>query len=522
MCRISGAYDKDNISRLRNVERMNRLQKAGGPDGDLYVDDSNNHITFAHRRLAIIDLTQRGEQPVFNKQFTMTYNGEFYSYKNEFPNAPNDTLALFESICALGIKRTLSLIDGMFAFAVYDQQEKQIHCVVDHFAQKPLFYYHTKNKFYFASWPAALYDLEQSWELDREALQSYWLLGSVMGDNSLFRGIKKLNASEWLTYDIQTDTITIQRYWQPKFQDNTNDIEDLIFDAIDKVKISDVPIHIFLSGGIDSTLVASRFQGGQAIHLDSPELNYAQHVADKFNIQLKHIHPKQIDVEACYTDYVTKSGLPSMACLQPYITAKEVSKHGKVAISANGADELFFGYSRTHDNLGQFDINHMYRMSANFPPQPKGIAIPVGTFGQGRRFELASYVQFDLNQTLDFASMCHGLEVRNPFLDHRLVEMALSIPEAEHRKEGNKTILKRILSNLGFDDKFLNRPKLGFSLYSQPENLESLVSQAWKWVQQNGFLQVEEKKLTPRDKKYLEMSALGFWYWWKVWQNKIK
>lgn len=529
MCRIAGAYDKDNIKRLLAISGMTEYQHRGGPDarGVKTVDD----VTFGHNRLSIIDLTQFGEQPQRADRYMIIYNGEIYNFKDFAPLSRNDTQAILYTIENKGIEATLPYLNGMFAIGIYDKQEKQIHCIVDRFAQKPLYYYHKAGKFYFASWPAALYDLEDSWELDRDALQSYWLLGSVTGDNSLFKGIKKVYGSEWLTYDIKTDKITIKRYWQPQFQDHTNGIEDLVFDAIDKTKVSDVPIHIFLSGGIDSTLVASRFANGQAVHLDSPERQYAEQVADKFNISLKVINPTEISAADALIDYSRQTGEPTMAGLIPYITAKEVSKHGKVAITANGADELFFGYDRTHDDLTEKQINHTYRnidrpeWSPVWPfygtfktPNNEGIKSKMN----GRMWELEGYVQFDLNKTLDFASMCHGLEVRAPFLDHRLVEMALSIHEKEHRAKGNKTILKQMLWRLGFNKQFTDRPKQGFSLHYQPANLPELISFAWQWVKANGYLTVNDKHLTPRDKKYLEMSALGFYYWFQVWNGKIR
>lgn len=520
MCRIAGAYDKDNIKRLLAISGMTEYQHRGGPDarGVKTVDD----VTFGHNRLSIIDLTQLGEQPQRAERYMITYNGEIYNFKDFAPLSRNDTQAILYTIENKGIEATLPYLNGMFAIGIYDKQEKQIHCIVDRFAQKPLYYYHKAGKFYFASWPAALYDLEDSWELDRDALQSYWLLGSVMGENSLFKGIKKLNASEWLSYDIKTDKITIKRYWQPQFQDHTNGIEDLVFDAIDKTKVSDVPIHIFLSGGIDSTLVASRFTNGQAVHLDSPERQYAEQVAHKFNIDLKVINPTEISAADALIDYSRQTGEPTMAGLIPYITAKEVSKHGKVAITANGADELFFGYDRTSDDITGKQLGHILRISANFTPNPLGEGIPLLHKANGRHFELLSYVQFDLNKTLDFASMCHGLEVRAPFLDHRLVEMALSIHEKEHRAKGNKTILKQMLWRLGFTKQFTDRPKQGFSLHYQPANLPELIRFAWQWVKANGYLTVNDKHLTPRDKKYLEMSALGFYYWFQVWNGKIR
>jgi asparagine synthase (glutamine-hydrolysing) len=525
MCRIAGGYDTNNSARLKNVEAMNDFQKRGGPDGGMVMDDTDNHITFGHRRLSIIDLTESGRQPMTTQRYVLTYNGEWYDYKDHCPTAKNDTLALLESIDAIGINKTLSIINGMFAFAVFDEYEQEIHLAVDRFAQKPLYYYHKDNRFYFASWPAALYDLETSWRINNDALQSYWLLGSVMGEDSIFCGIKKLNASEHLTYSIRENKIKIECYWEPQYEDKTDNIEELVVDAIRLTKVSDVPIHIFLSGGIDSTLVASQNYGGQAIHLDSPELEYAQLVADKFKINLRVIKPETIKTEEYLNDYSRQCGEPTMAGIIPYTTAKETAKFGKVAITANGADELFFGYDRMCNYYAQKD--GIYRASAFKSDSIESMIernynITRSSEGKAQKRELYSYVQFDLNKTLDFASMCHGLEVRSPFLDHRLVEMALSIHEQEHRRNGNKTILKNILRNIGFNDVFLNRPKLGFSLFSKPENLDRLIINAWDWVHENGFLNVKGLTLSGRDKKYLEMSALGFYYWFKAWKHKIK
>ena len=122
----------------------------------------------------------------------------------------------------------------------------------------------------------------------------------------------------------------------------------------------------------------------------------------------------------------------------------------------------------------------------------------------------------------NFASMCHSLEVRSPFLDHRLVEMALSIPEAKHREQGNKTILKRMLRKFGFNDQFLNRPKIGFSLYKTPETMPDLIKKAVNWCLTEGYLLCDWNTLSVRDARYLEMSCLGFYYWFETWKNKIQ
>jgi asparagine synthase (glutamine-hydrolysing) len=344
-----------------------------------------------------------------------------------------------------------------------------------------------------------------------------------MGEDSLWDGIKKLTGSHHLTYDIQKNEVQVERYWTPQYQENTSGIEDLVLDAINKVKVSDVPVYVFLSGGIDSTLVASQCSGMSAVHLNGPEYAYAKRAADRFGLKLIQVNPEEIEVEKSLQDFAFQFGEPCMAALIPYITAKEVSKYAKVAISANSADELFFGYDRTRQDYT--DLKHIFRWPLATQLQQLDLCHfwHACEYGAGRWKEIDTYVQYDLNKTLDAASMCHSLEVRSPFLDHRLVEMALSIPEGRHidMRLGRKAILKRMLQNFGFDHEFLTRPKQGFSLFSEPKDLELLKVKAWAFVKQNGFLECNDKQLNGRDKKYLEMSALSFWQWYEVWKNKL-
>lgn len=510
MCGIGGAYNYPNEVVLNILQ----AQSKRGPDS---LNLKKSKVLFGHNLLAIIG---HQEQPLESDRYLLTYNGEWYDFR-DFYNVASDSLALLRHFEKRGTK-AVDDVNGMFAIGLYDKVDEKIHLFVDRFGQKPLYYYHEWNKFAFASNPSGLYQLKDKWEIDKDALQSYWLLGSVMGSDGLLKGVKKLTASEHLTYDIKSNKVSIERYYEPKFQTNTNGIEDLVLDAIRKVKVSDVPVHIFLSGGIDSTLVASQFEGGQAIHLDSPEYVYAKQAAEKFHVELKIVYPQDINVEESLRDFASQAGEPCMGALIPYITAKEVSKFGRVAITANGADELFFGYNRTHDMVSPEQRDHIYRGSAfkDFPCLPY-CDYPAKWTTNGRFIELTTYVQYDLNKTLDFASMCHSLEVRSPFLDHRLVEMALSIPESVHRKQGNKTILKNMLRKMGFNSQFLDRHKLGFSLHKQPENMDLLIEKAWFWVQAEGFLRIDTKKLNGRDLKYLQMSALSFYYWYLVWKDKI-
>jgi asparagine synthase (glutamine-hydrolysing) len=516
-CRISGTVGYPPSV----VGKMVLHQKPGGPDFINWQQVSINpfNVVFGHNRLSIIDLSSSGNQPMSSDRYTITYNGEIYNYK-ELGSESSDTRVLLSYIGRYGIEKALNDINGMFAFGLFDSHKNEITLAVDRFGQKPIYYYHSGNKFAFASSPGALYALQDKWGLDRDALQSYWLLGSTMGDNGLFKGIKKLTGSHYLIYNLHTNQITIKKYWEPKFQENTNGIEDLVLDAIQKVKVSDVPIHIFLSGGIDSTLVASQFQGGEAIHLDGPEQSYARRASIKFNINLKVINP-EFDTEDCLKDFAFQSGEPSMAALIPYVTSRETAKYGKVSISANGADELFFGYDRTTESNSIAQMKHVFRFDFLKNAGFKWDYDINNMLAKGRWFELNTYVQFDLNKTLDFASMCHGLEVRSPFLDHRLVEMALSIPEKQHRNPKNKTILKNMLRKFHFDNAFIERPKLGFSLHNKPKNMPELIKKALDFVKNEGFLVCDDRKLNARDKSYLGISALSFYYWHETWKHKI-
>jgi asparagine synthase (glutamine-hydrolysing) len=528
MCGIAGGVNFDNVHGL-----LKHQTKRGLDNTQVWGDGSS--IQLGHNRLSILDLSEKGNQPMTYGQHHLTYNGEIYNYRellNQVNSVQayddsgtggifgNDAVALLHYIAEFGIERSLQSANGMYAYCYFDAKNQQIHLVVDRFGQKPLYYYHSGVTFVFASSIGALLQIKDKWEIDEEGLRSYWLLGSTMGDKTFFKGINRLTGSHHLTYDINKNQVSIERYWTPQFIENTSGIEDLILDAINLVRVSDVPIYTFLSGGIDSTLVASQFRGGNAVHLGEKEWEYAKLAADKFDMNLIQVNPDDSNIEESLKNYAFQVGEPSMAALIPYITAKEVSKFAKVAISANGADELFFGYDRMSNaklqNAGMFrtsafSIDHLYA-------EP-----PMANLGWQQSKELDFYVQYDLNKTLDGASMCHSLEVRSPFLDHRLVEMALSIPEGKHLSPslGRKTILKSMLKKMGFAHDFLVRPKLGFSLHREPEGMEDLKTKAWKFVKENGFLKCDDSKLSGRDERYLKMAALSFYYWYEVWKTKL-
>lgn len=509
MCGISGI-----IGIGGDISEMVRVQHKRGPDNNhistTMVDQEHKILFLGHNRLSIIDLSERGDQPMRSGRYTLTYNGEIYNFK-DLPGHGNDAARLLESIEQHGLESTLKTINGMYAFALYDRLLDELHLVCDRFGQKPLYYYHDENVFAFASTPAALLHLKEKWHINSESVRTYFMLGSVMG-HSIFDGIKKVQGAHHIRYVVGANAITENRYWYPEFKEDTSNIEELVVDAIEKVKVADVPVYLFLSGGIDSTVVASLSQGMDAIHLDGPEKGYAVDVANKFGINLHIVDPSDVEAYEAICDY-SMSGEPSMSGIIPWITSKEVSKFCKVAITANGADELFFGYDRTQDEPTVKQFAHLFRMDYGPPPE---IDLIDKRLSIGRWWELQTYVQCDLNKTLDFASMAHSLEVRAPFLDHRLVECALSIPQRDH---GRKAILKNMLRRHGFGNKFLERPKMGFSLYKSPLGYDALKEEAFKWCIEQGF--IKNIGYEKRDWMYLKAAAAGFYGWYQTWKHKL-
>ena len=535
MCGIIG-YCTPNDIPSSHAWMLNGMkhQADRGPDGSTYQQYKNDHYTagFGHNRLSIIDLSDNGKQPIKYGPFTLTFNGEIYNYKylRSYLSAAddlgktdeyNDAHTLIRYISKFGLNKALNDVSGMFAFALHDSRNDTITLVTDHFNQKPLYYYHTGFTIHFASTPAVLYGCQLNWKIDHNALRTYWMLGGVIGENQIMQGIKKLTAGQMVTYHCPSGRIQKHRWYTPAPRAGKKDIETLVYEAIDEMKVSDVPVCIFLSGGIDSSLVASRFAGGTAIHLASPETEYAKQVADHFHINLLECTPADYHIDEILKDYVTKSGEPTMAGPIPWITAKEARKYTKVAVIANGADELFFGYDRIHNDTQRRSVaqnNHMMRGSIFSHAELEQHRSP----NSSRLTELDIFIQYDLNRTLDFASMCHGLEVRSPFLNHKLVEAALAIPELEHRKNGNKSILKAMLHKLGFSHGFTDRPKQGFSLHYKPKGMDQAIEKSMLWAISEGWMDDIKGTPSPRDKNYLANSVMGFYYWYVEHKHIIK
>jgi asparagine synthase (glutamine-hydrolysing) len=576
MCGIGGIiFEKksvDNNSALSKIEVIRQNQHLRGPDASAIFTDTRAYLV--HNRLSIIDLNSTGNQPMEFKSWVVVFNGEIYNYrelkeklllKNHTFSGESDTEVLIHLIDEYGVSNAVKMINGIFAICAYNLSTGDTYLIRDRMGEKPLFYYFDKNNtLFFASNPSSIVKClpEMEWKLDSEAVWEYFSLGGIISEKTLFSGIKRLDAA--MIMQINGQSSSFSKYWTPVFHKRVTleQINSQIRSSIISRTVSDVPIVLFLSGGVDSSTVASVIKKLDAVHLISSEVNEARSVAKLFSMDFNVLTPHDFDISNSLLEYSNFSGEPTMAGFIPYIASKEASKKYKVALSANGADELFFGYTRipTPLILNQFFDSRFSKNKININGRslnenqqilqifrhPNNFSVPIlnqkktlsdlekfisnnvstlpSDFPETSKYrwlELMTYVKGDLNNTLDFSSMINSLEVRAPFLDHELIEVALSLDERQHisSKNGRKHFLKEILHEEKVPSEIWDRNKVGFSLIdSYLSSIEKLKDAAVRELENENILKLSPTEgFKDRDISYLRSAALGFYFWKKIW-----
>jgi len=353
------------------IGNMTDILYHRGPDqkGTLIDDD----ISLGHRRLSIIDLSEKGRQPVHNEDesIVIVYNGEVYNFMelrkvleengHDF-YSDTDTEVMVHAYEQWG-QDCVNKFRGMFAFAIWDSNKKQLFLARDRLGKKPLFYFFDSGKFIFASEiKSILLSPQIKKEVDPTALYYYLGYEYVPAPLTMFKGIKKLLPAHTLTY--KEGTITTHRYWQLLFKNTRYDenyyakrIYDLLKESVELRLISDVPVGAFLSGGIDSSAIV----GFMSQVMDEPvktfsigyedatysEFEYAKQVSDYFGTDHKEIMIDPYSIEL-YENIVWHLDEPmsEFSLLPTYIFCKNARKEVKVSLSGEGGDELFAGYER--------------------------------------------------------------------------------------------------------------------------------------------------------------------------------
>ena len=399
MCGIAGLITKRE-DKQDLIKKMSERIKHRGPDGEGYFIDGD--IALAHRRLSIIDLST-GNQPMFNEDETIVtvYNGEIYNYlelkqelisKGHVFNTSSDTEVLVH-----GYEEWKSELPkhlrGMFAFAIYDKNTKELFLARDNFGIKPLYYAYMNNTFMFASEIKAFLDLPDfKKEFNDSILQAFLEFSFVPTNETFFKGVYRLDAGSTLIY--KDGSITIDKYFKLDFKeenqsfDNAVDmIANIMNDSVKHHLLSDVEVGSFLSSGIDSSYLVSLAKPNKTYTVGYDidkydEVKYAKDLADKLNITNKSKIITKEEYMNSLNDifYYLDEPTSDPAAISLYFVAKLASNDVKVVLSGEGADEFFGGYNiyRYDVDLGIYNklpyfIRHFFSNIAKLLPEFKGI-----------------------------------------------------------------------------------------------------------------------------------------------------
>ena len=556
MCGIVGIIDKQSRSLETDIIKMRDAMPYRGPDGIGETCLRSDGIALGHRRLTILDLTDAGSQPMTNESGTMVivHNGEVYNFielKKELEGfgyrfkSRTDTEVILSAYDKWGVD-CLKRFNGMFAFAIWDKKKQEMFIARDRLGIKPLYYFYDHDKLLFASEVKSILKvLKPRLEINHNLIDLYMSFGYVPGEHTLVKGIKRLLPGHFILWNEKK--LINEKYWDVSLENShdhglpyyVKELKNLLNSSIDLRLRSDVPLGIFLSGGIDSSAVVAllaprvnkqlkTFSVAYDFGADYNETNYARIVARQFNTD----HHELIVSPSQFRDFIPQyvyhmdEPVTESAAISLYYIAKMASDYVRVVLSGEGSDELFAGYDFYYYNiiiekwrriLANKNISDLSELLCGLLPDNrirkylrmsliplekryKGIStyeeevkkrlytsdfkrFIAGKYEEGPHDFLSSLFQhtknndvlsrmlyFDMKTWLvddllikaDRMSMAASLELRVPFLDHRLVEFAAQIPS--HCKisgKSTKVIVKEMLKGI-LPDTIIYRKKMGF------------------------------------------------------------
>ncbi len=560
MCGITGLYAFNEIGKSfqKYIDNSTDSLSKRGPDSrGTFI---HNNIALGHRRLSVIDVSDSASQPFSDNtgRFTIIFNGEFYNYKDHKAYLENkgykfktqsDTEVLLYLYIEDGIS-CLEKINGFFAFSIYDQQEESLFIARDRMGIKPLHIYQDNDKLIFASELKAIFNFNIPKEINYSSLYTYLQLNYLPTPFSIINNVYKLEPGSYIF--IKNNIVEQKKYFQinynyefaknnsVKYEDAQNNIKNLLEESILKRLVSDVPLGAFLSGGIDSSIIvglASRHKQNIKTftigYKDEPffdESSYANIVAKKFNtdhtvfeLTNNELYSNLHDV----LEYIDEPFADSSA-LAVHILSMHTRKHVTVALSGDGADEIFAGYNKYLAEYNALKYSNILKLASisspvfNLLPQSRnsnfsnkvrqinrflnGIKLPykerywlwcslnnesdvenllLNKFDKNEYYNkkneilnllknkgINDVLYADCNNVLsgdmlvktDLMSMANSLEVRVPFLDYNLVNYVFSLPD-KYKIDGK--MKKKILQDSFrniLPNEIYNRPKHGFEV----------------------------------------------------------
>jgi asparagine synthase (glutamine-hydrolysing) len=375
MCGINGILHLQSQKKVdeRVLTKMrDSLEHRGPDDKGLFIE---NNIGFGHRRLSILDVSAAGHQPFLSDdgRFILVYNGEIYNFKEFYPElksngfdirTTSDTEVLMKLFQLHGLKM-LNRLNGMFAFAIWDKIEKKLTVVRDRMGVKPLYYSFYNETFYFASEQKALFTAGVPLKMAQDGLEEYIFNRFVAGENTLYENVKKVLPGHIMTIH-EGGKVTTKKWWnlkkeirnQPKIKNPVEWFRETFDDSIKLRMVSDVPVGVLLSGGLDSSSVLAslhhqNYKDIQTFNIGFKEkahneAHLAKMMAEKFDYGF---HTMQLENKNLYDKLISSTYFqdePIMHLSEPHLLAvSQMAKpFAKVLLSGEGADELMGGYVR--------------------------------------------------------------------------------------------------------------------------------------------------------------------------------
>lgn len=542
MCGIAG-FLSPSLSQ-KDLHSSTLAQHHRGPDSHGFFYDEQYNIGLAHNRLSIIDLSEAANQPMFseNEDYVCVFNGEIYNFqelRQRFPEYPYQTSSDTETLLALFTQFGTDIVNhlnGMFAIAIWDKRNEKLFLFRDRLGIKPLFYYSKDGEFMFSSELKGLKSMNKDLTISKDILAEYLHFGYIPEPHTIYQNTFKFPSGSFAEVDI--NGITITKYWDPADKITSSVIEDqasalaLLEDGLQKSvrkrMISDVPLGVFLSGGIDSSLIAgiaasnslqpiNTFSiGFEEAHKN--EAPFARKVAKHLNTNHEEFIVSQDLVKKEIESIVTSFDEPfaDSSAFPTMLVSQLAREKVKVVLSGDGGDELFHGYgayqwaqrldnSLLHKlrtpistllNLGKqrhqraahvFKYRRKDDLRSHIFSQEQYLfsrkeisrlrntdqyaELPQYSFDRTLTpaenqafFDLNYYLKDDLLTKVDRSSMKFGLEARVPLLDHEVVELALNIAPELKIKDGESKYLLKQLLYKYVPQELFDRPKAGFSI----------------------------------------------------------
>lgn len=549
MCGICGYISKRKVND-ECLTKMNNSLIHRGPDdsGELRFRALNgDYIGLAHRRLAIIDLSSKGHQPMLSNdnKVVIVFNGEIYNFRDlkeqlsHYPyQSKTDTEILLAAYTKWGIN-FVNKLNGMFAIAIYDFKLNSMFLIRDRLGQKPLYYYLGDTEIVFGSELKVIMNYEQiGLDIDKNVIGRYLTKQYILSPDTIFRRTYKVIPGEIVCFnkgkinkykywDINQNYIRNKNNYKYGYVTAKEDLLKTLESAVSTRMYADVPVGILLSGGYDSSIIASIAQKKSnssiktySIGFEDKEYNeaiYAKHISNYLGTDHHELYVSEkemLEMIKNVSHYYDEPFADSSQ-IATMLVSKLASKDVKVVLTGDGGDELFAGYPIYHDlkiaqhldGIGSFinsvlnregarkklynklpffvraiaenrDRNAKTQFNGKYQSElaRKMLGTPfVDHFDESiidesvwsiRRtlLDLQTYLPDDLFCKVDRASMMFSLEARSPFMDINVIEMALSLP-FHYKLKGTmgKRILKELAWNL-YPRELLDRPKRGFSV----------------------------------------------------------